>query len=273
VLDDRRGRLSQDLDVRLRSTLQIIGYAVERVLVDAHLQPRSVHKLAELDRREGRVLRSAPRDDVDVVGLVPVQFSQHRRGHVGHFERVGRLGQNSGDVDGDVSDADHRSSPHAAEVLRGGVRMPGIPSDELARRPAARQVLPRDAELGILSRARGIHNGVVGREKLLARDVSTELDVADEADAAAVEGAGQRVGDRLDARVVRRDAVAQQAIRRRQPVDEVHLHRKVALPDQRLGGKQPGRAGPDNRNPADVPICTAHRAPPVPRASTLTARA
>ena len=74
-----------------------------------------------------------------------------------------------------VADPDDRSHPDPGQVLLGGVGVAGIPGDELARRAAAGKVLTRDPELGVLTGARGIHDGVVGGEQVGARDVPPKL--------------------------------------------------------------------------------------------------
>ncbi len=53
------------------------------------------------------------------------------------------------------------------------------------------------------------------------RDVAAVVDVAEDADVAAVEHVAQRADDALDARVVGRDAVADQAVRRGEALEEV----------------------------------------------------
>ena len=72
--------------------------------------------------------------------------------------------------------------------------------------------------------------------------------VAEEADVAAVQDLVQGVDDALDARVVRGDAVADQAVGRRVAVEEVDAHGQLAALDgfalgEDVGGVDAGGAG------------------------------
>ena len=103
---------------------------------------------------------------------------------------------------------------------------------------------PGDAEAVVERRADRVDDRVVALEQLLARDVGAELDAAEEAKARLRSGPLIDARDRLDLRMVGRDAGANQAIRRRQHVVEVDLE---ALLEQLIGRVEAGRAGADDR--------------------------
>ena len=75
------------------------------------------------------------------------------------------------------------------------------------------------------------------------REVRAELDVAEEAEARVRRDCVVGPGDGLDLRVIGRDAVAHQPVRRGQPVEHVDLDRRSsALLEEMLGGVE--RRGP-----------------------------
>ena len=120
-------------------------------------------------------------------------------------------------------------------------------------------MLPCDPEVHVLTGPHGIHDCVVAGEQLLTGGVRAELHVPEETHARMVEGLGQRGRDRFDARVVGRDAIAQQPIGRGQPVDDIDCDRHLLLGQQRLRGKQPGGSRTDHGNPSWV--CRATHLP------------
>ena len=127
------------------------------------------------------------------------------------------------------------------------VRMPAVPVDEVGRREAAGQVLAGDAQPAVPHRAGRVHHRVVAGQQVLAGHVGAQVHAADEVHAVVLKHAAQVLGDRLDRLVVGRDTVADQAVRGRQPVDDVDpdgLRRlqRGGLLDQCLGGVQASRA-------------------------------
>ena len=115
------------------------------------------------------------------------------------------------------------------------------------------QVLARDAHPPVALRADGVDDGVVELEQLVVLDVAADLDVAEEAEARLERDLLEGARDRLDLRMVGRDAEAHEAPGRRQPLDHVDLDRDVGA-EQRAGGVEAGRAGAD-----DCDTKSAHR--------------
>src|SRR5215210_2221715 len=78
-------------------------------------------------------------------------------------------------------------------------------------------------------------------------DVSADLDVAEVAAAAGERLALEGVLEALDLLVVGRHPGAQQAPRRREPLEQVDLH-VAPCAQQRRSGERPGGAGADDRD-------------------------
>ena len=147
------------------------------------------------------------------------------------------LGEDARDINRDIAHPDGSGRPHTGERLRPRIRVPGVPRDELPRRGRPRQVLPCDPELHVLTGPHGIHDRVVGGEQFLAGRVRAELHVPEEPHPRLLEGLRERRRHRLDARVIRRNAITQQAIGRRQPIDDIDGDRHLLLRQQGLRGE------------------------------------
>ncbi len=78
-------------------------------------------------------------------------------------------------------------------------------------------------------------------------DVNAVVDVPQEPDLRFLQHSVQRADDALDARVVGGHAVADQAVGRWHPVQQVDLDRGLGL-GQDVGGVHAGRSGPDDRD-------------------------
>ena len=85
------------------------------------------------------------------------------------------------------------------------------------------QVLAGDPQAPVGLRAERVDDRVVEPRQLLVRDVAADLDVAEEAEARLRGDLLERARDRLDVRMVGRDAEPDEPPRRRQPLDHVDL--------------------------------------------------
>ena len=151
-------------------------------------------------------------------------------GRVGRRELLGGEREHPRDVDRDVAVPDHDRAL-AGEVERAGRWKSGWPlyqATNVGRRPRAGQVLAGDAEPPVGLRADRVDDGVVEPRELVVRDVAADLDVAEEAEARPPRDLLERARDRLDLRVVGRDAEPDEPPGRRQPLDQVDLDRQVA---------------------------------------------
>ena len=199
-------------------------------------------------RRERRLHRPAAAEHHDLLARRDAAIAVDRLvGRVGRRELLRGEREHARDVDRDVAVPDHDRAlarEVELEVLEVGVAV--VPGDERRGRPRAGQVLAGDAEPPVGLRADGVDDRVVEREQLLVRDVAADLDVAEEAEARPRRGLLERARDGLDVLVVGRDAEADEAPRRRQPVDQVDLDLRVLALQQRVGRVEPGRAGADD---------------------------
>ena len=112
-----------------------------------------------------------------------------------------------------------------------------------SRRCEPRAVLARDPEPVVVARADRVDDRVVALEQLPALDVGAELDAAEEAEARVLRGLLVDARDRLDLRVVGRDAGAHEPERRRQRVVEVDLEAAAFSSARRRRSR---RAGADH---------------------------
>jgi hypothetical protein len=104
-----------------------------------------------------------------------------------------------------------------------------VPGDELEGRPRAGQVLARDPEPAVGLRADGVENGVVEADEVVVVQIASDLHVAEEPETRLVGDPLERARDRLQLRVIRRDAEADEPPRGRQPVDHVDLDGNVGV--------------------------------------------
>ena len=166
-------------------------------------------------------------------------------GGVGRRELVGVEHQHPRDVDRDVPVADHdRALARQVERLVGVRGVAVVPGDELGGGDRPRAVVARDSQPVVGRRADRVDDRVVALEQVLRRHVGAELDAAEEAEARMLRRLVVHPRDRLDLRVVGRDAGAHEPVRRRQRVEQVDRDARL---EQLVGGVEAGRAGADRR--------------------------
>ena len=224
--------LAQQLDVLARREGAVLGEPLggQRVELDfrrVHPQVHAVHppELTQLGTRERGLRGPAPPEHDHLLDPALPQRVERVVGDVGARELVGAQGQHARDVGRDVAVADHhRSASGEVELEVAVVRMAVVPGHELGGGPAAGQVLARDAERLVRLGAGRVDHGRVVAHQLVVRDVHAHLDVSEEAAVAPegllVEGLVQP----LDLLMVGRNAGAEQAPRRREPLEQVDLH-------------------------------------------------
>ena len=132
------------------------------------------------------------------------------------------------------------------------VRVAVVPGDERRRRPRAGQILAGDVHPPVGLRAEGVDDRVVQLRQLVVGEVAADLDVAEEAEAGALRDPLERARDGLDLGVVGRDAEPDEAPRRRQPVEHVHLDGRLLAREQRSRRVEPRRPRADNRHAKGV---------------------
>ncbi len=196
------------------------------------------------------MLGAAPREQHHLPYRAAAQRREDGFRHVRAFEFGGRAGEDAGHVEGHIAGPDDRHPLRVQGERRpGDIGMPAVPGDEVGGGAAAGQLLAGDAEAPADRGAGRVEDRVVVGEEVPAGDVGAELDAAEEADRRVVEDPAQLADDALDLLVVRRHAVAHQAVRGGQPVEQVDADLGAVLADQLLGGVEPGGAGADDGDP------------------------
>ena len=146
-------------------------------------------------------------------------------GDVAAFELRARLGQDARHVQRHIAIADHH---HVAPVQRridiGEIGMAVIPADEGRAAVDPGQIAARQIERAIVRRAGGQHHRVVKLHQLGDRDVLAHRDMADEAHIVAQRHLLVTTRDLLDRLVIGRDAEADEAEGRRQPIENIDPH-------------------------------------------------
>ena len=149
-------------------------------------------------------------------------------GDVGRGQHVGIGDEDARHVQRDVAVADHDSATarnigrHLLEV-----RVRVVPADEVDGRDAAGQVLARNAQRPVGLRADGVDHRVVALGQLGGLHMVADHDVAEEPEPRIQRGLLELGADRLDLRMVRRDAGANQPPRGRQHLQHVDAHVSV----------------------------------------------
>src|SRR6188472_676028 len=110
-----------------------------------------------------------------------------------------------------------------------------VPGHELERRPRAWKILAGNPELPIGLRTDRVNDRVVETPEVFVVQVASDLDVAEEAETGLVGNPLESARDRLQLRVVGRDAEADEPPRCRQPLDHVDLDRYIRV-EERAGG-------------------------------------
>ena len=205
-----------------------------------------LRQLEQLGRGELDVGGAAADQDVHVAHRAAGQGGEHARGDIGVPQLVCGPSQHTGHVQGHVARPDDDNLFRVErEVCPGGVRMAVVPAHEVTSAHHAGQGRARDVQPAVALGARRVDDGVVAGRQLVVGEVPADLDVADEADLVLGERLGQHTGDGFHRRVIRRNAIAHEAVRGRQPVDDVDVQR-LAGGQQRGDRVQAGRPGADD---------------------------
>ena len=179
-------------------------------------------------------------------------------GGVGRREFGGVEHEHPGDIDRDIAVADHDcAAPVEVELMIGVERVAVVPSHEFGRRMRSGTVLAGDTEALVGRGPQGVDHGVVALAQVFPGDVGAQLDAAEESKRLVARGLGVDARHRLDLRVIRRHPGANEAIRRRQRVEQVDV--KPGL-QQLIGRVETGRAGSDDRCASghDLRVLGAH---------------
>ena len=231
------GVAAQHLDVVFHGLARgldvLVGDVGEVGRVDDHVdvaEALEVAEFAQLERGERSLQRSAPADDDHFLDPAVVQRLQRVIGDVGRGEHVGIGDQDARHVQRDVAVADDDGAP-ARNVGRHllEVRVRVVPADEVDGGHAAGQVLAGNAQRPVGLRADGVDHRVVALGQLGGLHMVADHDVAEEPEPRIQRRLLELGADRLDLRMVRGDAGAHQAPRRRQHLQHVDAHVGVVV--------------------------------------------
>jgi hypothetical protein len=233
-----------------------VGFLVElevlRVQDDVHVL--GVGQLAQLQRGELDLGRAAAAEDVHVRDRGVLQAGVNVVRDFGDQQVVGVLGQHARHVQGHVAVADDGDFLGVQRPFAGDVGVAVVPGHEVGAAVGAVEFDARDVQVRVLDGAGGEDDGVVVRTEVLDGEVRAVVHVAEEPDVSAVQDLVQGVDDALDARVVRGNAVADQAVGRRVAVKQVDAHGQLAALDgftlgEDVGGVHAGGAGTHDGDP------------------------
>ena len=219
-------------------------------------------EFAQFERRELGLGRAAASEDVNLDGLVVLETLVDVRGDFGRQQFVTGLGENAGDVERNVAHAEDGDLLGLERPRTRHVGVAVVPGDEVGRAIAAVEFDTRDAERAVGVGAGGEDDRVVERLQVVEGDVGAVVDVAEQAYLRLVEHLVQGGDDALDARMIRRDAVTNQAEGRGHALEEVDAD--AAAGDcgvgfhEGVGGVDAGRAGADDRDP-EWAVGVSHR--------------
>ena len=232
-----RLEIAPDASIRL-----LVHDAFQVVRIDEDVGAGELGELAQFDGRERRLGRAAAPEHDDVRDARARDRLDRRLRRVGRSQLFGSQREHPRDVERDVPVADHdRALDVEVERKLLVVGMAVVPGDELEGRPRAGEVLGRDPEAPVGLRADGVDDGVVEIREVAVVQVAPDLHVADEAEPRLVRDALERPRDRLQLRMIGRHAEPHEPPGRRQPLEHVHLDRRVGV-EQRAGGVEAGRA-------------------------------
>ena len=202
-------------------------------------------ELAEFHRRERCLQRSAASHHDDLAQAARPEPVERMVGDIGLREDFRVADQDPRHVERDIAVADHHGAVggqigrHLAE-MRVGV----VPADEVDGGDAAGQIFAGDAELTVGLGADRVDHRVVPLGQLGGVHMLAHGDVAEEPKPRVRGDLLELRADRLDLRVIRCDAGADQSPRCGQHLQ--HVDPKIAVFvsnfQQRRGGKEPGRA-------------------------------
>ena len=243
-LDVLLGRLARGFGVLVADVGQLCG-------IDDHVDPFEVGQLTQLQRGERGLQRPAPTDDHDFFHTAWAQRVQRVVGDVGEREHL-RIGdQNPGDVECDVAIAND-DGPGTRQIGRYllEIRMRVVPADEIDGGDTAGQLLARNVQRAIGLCADGVDHRVVMLGEFGGLDMFADHHVAEKAEPRIFGDFRELLADRFDLGVIRRDAGADQAPRRRQHLEHVDGHVDlvggIGSFEQRCRCEEPRRSGADD---------------------------
>ena len=174
-------------------------------------------------------------------------------GNVRPRQLVDRASQDSGHVHGNIAVADHHHLLGSkVEALVAVVGMAVVPPDKCGCRMAPWQIFAPNAQTSVTLGAGGKQDLVVMSQDLCQGEIRAEPYVPEETKAGSRGGFLELLDDAFRLFVVRGDATANEAVRSRQAVEQVHGDAATGSLQQLLGREKSGRSGAEDSNPQRV---------------------
>ena len=197
---------------------------LEALGVDDDVDVGGVAELAQLHRGELDLRRAAAGEDVDVLGGVGLAARRRRCAGISvtscSSAVLASMRATSRPTLPTPSTATDSACGLEVPVAR-GVGVAVVPGDEVGGAERALEVDAGDVEVAVGAGAGREDHRVVELLQVVELEVGAVVDVAEEADVVVGQDALERLDDLLDARVVGRDAVADQAERRGVAIEDV----------------------------------------------------
>ena len=187
------------------------GVELEVLFVQDDVHVAGVCEFAQLERGELHLCGAAATEDVHVGHGGSLQTLVDVVGDFGDEQVVSVLGEDAGDVQGDVAVTEHCNLLSFERPGAGVVGVAVVPGDEVCCAVGAVQVDAFNVQGCIKNRAGCENDGVVVFAQVSEGQVLAVFDVAEETDVTAVQDLVQCGDDALDAGVIRCHTVADQA--------------------------------------------------------------
>src|SRR5690606_37645516 len=212
-----------------------------------------VREFAQFQRGELHLGRATAAEDMHVGDGRVIELLVDVLRDFGLQQLVSVLGKDASYVQGNVAIADDSNFLGRQVPVLVNIWVCVIPGHEVGAAEGTFKVDTWNVQVCVLLGTGGDDHCVVTGIQVFQRDVAAQADVAVEVDPVVVQHLVQGVDDALDTRVIRGNAVADQAERRRKLVEEVNVQLqftrcdRLALVEQ-VSGVDAGRAGTNDGN-------------------------
>ena len=243
------GQGLNDLTLLVRGAQCLFGALIEVEIVLGHndVNVGNVPQFAQFQGGELHLRGASATKDMHVSNRV---FSQALGDVFGDFSDqhvFDVLGQDTRNIQCNISDAQHGNRLCFKRPGAGVIRMPVVPRHEIGSAVGLRKVNARDIQWSIAISARGDNDRIVMGVKVLDGDVATYLNVSKQANIAALKNLVEGDDNLLDSGVVRGNAVAHQAVGGRKAFEQIDIHVQTGL-GQNVRCINARRACADNGN-------------------------
>ena len=199
---------------------------------------------------------------MELAGLVPLDALVHVIGDIGAQKIICTAHQNPGHIHGHIAASYHRHLFGIQGPLPTRCRVSVIPFHEVGGTVYVIQAVPLDLQRTVVHGTSGEEDHVIAVPQVIKGDITAEFHIRIKVDIGVIQRLFQGPGDVLDAGVVRRHTVSDQAEGNRQLFEEVDAGTAakpelvtllLELTKKNVRGVDPGRAGTHDCN-TQLPI-------------------